>query len=65
MRFNDLFNHYDTKRRGELGIHELKHLVREIMPKVTDAQIWLFQVGEGGKGRGYLAPPECIRAGLN
>ena len=49
MRFNDLFNHYDTKCRGELGIHELKHLVREIMPKVTDAQIWLFQVGRRGK----------------
>ena len=50
VRFSDLFNHYDTKRRGELGIHEMKHLVREIMPKVTDAQIWLFQVSvaEGG-----------------
>ena len=44
LRFNDVFNHYDTKRRGELGIHELKHLVKEIMPKATDAQILIFQV---------------------
>jgi hypothetical protein len=46
LRFNDLFDQYSTKRRGELGIHELKQLVKDIMPKVTDAQILFFQVRE-------------------
>ncbi len=47
-RFRDVFNSYDTGRRGALGPRELGRLVRDVTPEATDAQIKYFAVSQEG-----------------
>ncbi|GAX77102.1 hypothetical protein CEUSTIGMA_g4548.t1 [Chlamydomonas eustigma] len=62
VHFRDLFNRYDRQGRGKLDIKELKALVREFMPKATDAQIWLFQIILDENGDRLVTEEEFLKA---
>ena len=50
VKFRDVFDRYDTSRRGSLGLRELARLVRDVTPDATDSQIKYFLVRACGSG---------------
>lgn len=44
MRFRDVFQRYDTQRRGSLSPADLARLIRDVLNEATDAQIKFFMV---------------------
>lgn len=55
-RFDDVFRQYDADGSGTLEPMELRRLLRDLLPRVTEGQLHYFQVGgwlrELGAGAG-------------
>ena len=44
VRFTDLFKHFDTDGSGTLEVDELRVLVKQLLPNVTEQELRYFQV---------------------
>lgn len=54
-RFDDVFRQYDADGSGTLDPMELRRLVRDLLPRVTEGQLHYFQVGgRPGAGAGSV-----------
>jgi Ca2+-binding EF-hand superfamily protein len=59
-RFRELFDGYDSSRRGYLGAREVGRLVRDLVPGATDSQVRLLGVLLDVDGDGRVTHDEFL-----
>jgi hypothetical protein len=58
-----VFDRYDTDRSGRLEMREVRHLVRDLLPDATDADI-LYILVSLGRSLGQVGLQAGLAAGL-
>ena len=50
VRFTELFREFDRDRSGHLDSHELRSMIKALIPNVTEAQLRCGRVPLGPRG---------------